>query len=91
MKTILAAALVVMTCCPAEGGVARLAQDGGAFLDQQSLFVLAGGLGLAAAARSLDDSALGRLEENPILELTDVTKLYGSSSFNMPAAVLFWS
>jgi membrane-associated phospholipid phosphatase len=66
-------------------------QDARSLVARDNALLLAAGIGLASVAWSYDQRAVGQLEENPVLELTDVTNLYGSSKFNLPAAVLAWS
>ena len=68
-----------------------LGQDARSFAARENALLLVAGLGLASVAWSIDERAIGQFEGNPLLEVTDVTNLYGSSSFNLPASVLAWA
>ena len=68
-----------------------LRTDARSLIDKENALLLTAGLGLASLAWKYDQRTLGQFEGNPLLEVTDVTNLYGSSSFNLPAAFLAWS
>ena len=83
--------MILVMSCPVFSQTFRLGKDASAFVEPQSLVVLAAGLGLAKAVTGWDDRANSHLEENWILEFSDVTNLYGSSRYNLPASLIFWS
>ena len=78
---------------PTEGARATsLQQDAKSLIDKENVLLLSAGFGLASLAwQSYDQRAVAQFEGNPLLEVTDGTNIYGSSSFNLPAAFLTWS
>ena len=57
----------------------------------QNAGIIALGMGMAGIVHRWDDRLAGQLEGNPVFEVTsDPSNIYGSSTFNLPAAFGLW-
>ena len=92
LRSVLIAA-VALSIVPSSalGADSRFRQDAKSLFQTDNFLILAAGMGVAGAVYRLDDNLLGKLEENPLLEATDVTNLYGSTTFNLSLSFGLWS
>ncbi len=92
MKCFVAAACLVLAGAPntsvADG---FLKQDAKSLARGQNFYILALGIGFTGTVHAWDREAVGSLDGTSILDVTDLTNLYGSSMFNLSASLLVWS
>ena len=69
----------------------RVQEDLSRLFNFRNFGIATAGLGLVALAHTRDDVVGGRLEESFIGEgPSDVTNIYGASSFNLPVSIGMW-
>ncbi len=92
MKCFAAAVCLVLAGAPnTSASDGFLKQDAKSLVRGENFYILALGLGIAGTVHTWDNNCVGKLDKIRILDVTDLTNLYGSSMFNLSASLLAWS